>query len=316
MKTLESIRLGADGPVISRLGMGCWATGGHGWGKVDDEESIQAIQSAYEHGVTFFDTADVYGLGKSETILSRALGKRRKEVVIASKGGVRWNEHGEITRDCSPQYLRKAVEGSLRRLQLECIPLYYVHCPDGCTPVAEVVGALDRLREEGKIGAIGVSNFSGEQLKEALATISLQAVQVQYNLLHRAKAEELIPLCRTHGLVLVAWGALADGLLTGKFNRETTFGSDDHRSRSPDFQGEAFQKNLNCVEALRSVAEQRQILLSQLALRWVLDSFEASCSLFGAKSTSQVIENIDTDGWSLSVEERVLVDRIVESRDL
>lgn len=308
MMDFDLIRFSENGAQVTRLGMGCWAAGGHGWGEVNDRESIAAIRYAYDRGVTFFDTADVYGLGKSESILRQALGKSLNSVFVASKGGVRWDKSGNVWNDSSPEYLQRAVEASLQRLGVERIPLYYLHKHDHKTLLPETIGALLRLREQGKIGEIGVSNLSPSQVAKALAVAPIQAVQVRFSLLERARGEELASLCRRHGVKLVAWGALADGLLTGKFNRGSTFREDDHRSRLPDFQGKRFVENLRTVEILRKIADRRNVSLSQLALRWVLDKYDWACSLFGAKTAAQVEDNLGATGWHLSQEEMVAID--------
>ncbi|MBP7865769.1 MAG: aldo/keto reductase [Acidobacteria bacterium] len=311
MSGLDLIQPWDDGPRFTRLGMGCWAIGGHGWGKVDDDASERALRQARERGVTFFDTADCYGLGKSERMLRDTFGDGLRSLFVASKGGVRWNDAGRVRADCSPTYLRSAAEASLRRLGLERLPLYYIHKPDGFTPIPEMVGALVRLREEGKIGEIGVSNFSAGQLAEALCAAPVRFVQNPFNLLQRESGLELADLCRRSGIRLVAWGALADGLLSGKFNRETTFGDDDHRSRLAAFQGETFLRNLQAVDALREFAHGRGVTLAQLALRWVLDAFPFTCALFGVKTAAQVDENLGADGWRLAKADMARIDACV-----
>jgi len=307
---LESIAFSEKGPRVSRMGMGCWAVGGHGWGKIDDAESIAAIRHAFDRGVTFFDTADTYGLGKSETMLREALGKGLRSVLVASKGGVRWDESGRVWNDASPEYLEQAIDASLRRLGLERIPLYYIHKLDGKTPIPEIIGCLSRLGKRGKIGEIGVSHFSVAQLEEALSIAPIRAVQVRLNLLERESGDEWTSMCKTHDIKLVTWGALADGLLTGKFQAETSFGVDDHRSRLPDFQGERFIENLRRIEALKPIARERGVSLSHLALRWIMDKYPWTCPLFGAKTAAQVEENLGADGWHLTQEEIDAIERV------
>ena len=310
MTALEKMQLGKTGVEISRLGMGCWAIGGHGWGKVNDEDSIRAVRCALDNGVTFFDTADAYGLGKSETLLADVLGTSRKDVVIATKGGVRWNESGKVWTDISPGSLRQAVENSLRRLKLDCIPLYYIHKPDDVTPVQESVFALARLREEGKIGAIGVANFNADQILQALQAAPIDAVQVRYNVFDQDNSKQILSICRDYNITLVAWGALADGLLTGKFKSVTIFPPDDHRSRMAEFDGENILRYAKCVEMLEELASSTGHRISHLALRWVLDIAPFTCSLFGAKTDTQVKENLGADGWTLTNEILGMIDSI------
>jgi aryl-alcohol dehydrogenase-like predicted oxidoreductase len=311
MSILETMRLGQTGPCISRLGMGCWAIGGHGWGNVSDDDSISAVRCALENGVTFFDTADAYGLGKSETLLASTLGTSRNKVVIASKGGVRWNESRKVWSDISPTYLRLAVENSLRRLKLDSIPLYYIHKPDEVTPIQESVAALERMREEGKIGAIGVANFSIDQLLQGVQVAPIAAVQARLNIFNRDASKELLGICKKHSITLVAWGALADGLLTGKFTENTKFLDDDHRSRMPEFAGDDFLVYAKCVKLLEQLAADRGRHVSQLALRWVLDYADVICALFGAKTDIQVRENLGADGWHLTKEDLAAIDSVV-----
>jgi myo-inositol catabolism protein IolS len=311
MNTLETMHLGPTGLNISRLGMGCWAIGGHGWGKVRDVDSIRAIMCSLDNGVTFFDTADAYGLGKSETLLAKVLGSSITQVVIASKGGVRWNESGKVWSDSSPAYLRLAIENSLRRLKLDCIPLYYIHKPDDVTPIRESVAALERMREEGKIGAIGVANFTADQLLQALQVAPIAAIQVRLNIFDRGASKEMLSICRERGITLVAWGALADGLLTGKFTATTKLSDDDHRSRMNEFTGDNILRFNKCLKLLEQVAVDRGRKVGQLALRWVLDFEPFMCSLFGAKTDIQVMDNLGADGWSLTQEELSTIDSIV-----
>lgn len=308
---LESLQLGGSEQSISRLGMGCWAIGGHGWGKVKDEDSIRAIRFALENGVTFFDTADVYGLGKSETLLASVLGLSRTKVVIASKGGVRWNENGKIWSDISPDYLKLAVENSLKRLKLDCIPLYYIHKPDDITPIQDSVLALAHLREKGNIAAIGVSNFTADQLLLALEVAPISAVQVRLNIFDRDACKDLLRTCRDYNITLVAWGALADGILTGKFKKAVTFSNDDHRSKMSEFNDYNLLKYAKCVELLEQLAASIGHEICHLALRWILDLSPFTCALFGAKTDAQVKDNLGAYGWNLTKAELRAIDSIV-----
>jgi aryl-alcohol dehydrogenase-like predicted oxidoreductase len=279
---------------------------------VDDGESVRAVRHALARGVRFFDTADCYGLGHSETILSTALGRDRHDVLVATKFGVRWDGSGRTRRDASPSYLRQALDGSLRRLRLERVPLYYVHWPDPAVPLEETLGALVECQREGKIGAIGLSNFSAPELRRAVAVAPVDAVQVQFSLLDGTPLADVVPFCRQRNIPVVAWGALSQGLLTGKFDERTTFGPDDRRSRYPAFQGERYRRNLALVSELKRLAARRGIEPGALALRWVLSAPGLSCALFGAKTPRQVDSNIEALGAELAAEDREAIDRLAE----
>jgi myo-inositol catabolism protein IolS len=314
LNKLLDIQLGKDGPTVSRLGLGCYPLGGHGWGAWDQEEAVAAVKIAVDSGVTLFDTADVYGLGRSETLLREALGPRLQDVVVASKGGVAWDDRGRTRRDSSPAYLRTAVEGSLRRLGLERIGLYYLHWKDEVTPLADSVAELVRMQEEGKIEFVGLSNVSSEDVMLSCKTRRIHAVQTRANILHSEGVEELAQACREVESTLVFWGALNDGLLTGKYNRNSRFGADDHRSRADDFQGERFAANLVIVDSLRDIATKYDASLAQLALRWLLDRFEKSVVLFGARNAGQVADSVKASCWTLSADDCARIDELSHGR--
>jgi aryl-alcohol dehydrogenase-like predicted oxidoreductase len=189
---METIKLGKTDYQISRLGLGGCPLGGHGWGDFDQEQAINAVRKAMDSGINFFDTADIYGFGSSEELLFHALGETRHKLVIASKFGVRFNESTKQTyKDISPKYVRQALEGSLKRLRLEMIPLYYIHWSDGKTPIQDTVAELEKCRQEGKIGGIGLSNFTADEITEALNITNIDAVQVQFSLVDRETAFSL-----------------------------------------------------------------------------------------------------------------------------
>ena len=289
---------------VSRLGLGGCPLGGHGWGPVDESQLRAAVRRALEAGVNLFDTADIYGLGQSEYLLSEALGKARQHVVIASKFGVRRTSDGRTLFDNSPEYLEQALTASLQRLGLEQIPLYYLHWPDGRTPIEEAVGAMQRCRERGLIGAIGLSNVSAEELRRACQTTRISAVQVQYSLVDREVAEALAGTAAEFGVPLITWGSLAQGLLTGKFDEHSQFTADDRRSRYENFQGEKFAENLRVVTRLKQAAAIYRRTPGQTAMRWLLDAPSVGCVLFGAKNPEQVEENLGAVNWRLSQSDR------------
>lgn len=296
---MEKTRLGNSDLYVSRLGLGGCPFGGHGWGKVSDDNSIGAVRAALDMGINFFDTADVYGLGHSEKILSHALGNERHEVVIATKFGVRCDEQKNTVKDISIKHLRKSLEASLLRLRLDCIPLYYVHWPDGKTPVEEAIGELEKFRRQGKIRAIGVSNFSADQTRLAREIAPIACLQVQLSLLDRS-ALSLEPVLHQTEASLVTWGSLAQGLLSGKYDAHSRFGIDDRRHLYENFQGEKLVHNLQTVDLVKKIATHLGKTPAQIAIRWLLDTPPVSCVLFGAKTREQVLDNTGSVDWSLT----------------
>lgn len=289
---IESIRLPELAEPVSRIALGGCPLGGHGWGAVDDTESVAAVRAAVDAGVTFFDTADIYGLGHSEELLSHALAADRHQVTVATKFGVRMGSDNQAFRDVSPAWARIAVEGSLRRLRLERIPLYYMHWPDGETCIEDVVGVLADLRAEGKIGAIGLSNVTADEVVRATRVATISAVQVQYSLVDRFEAESLLQTTRRLSIPLVTWGSLAQGLLTGKYDERSEFPPADRRSRYENFQQPKLARNMHVVRKLREVAAATGATPGQVAIRWLLDRPGIGSVLFGAKNISQVVENL------------------------
>jgi len=300
---IESTTLGCTDVRISRVGMGGCPLGGHGWGPTSEQDSICAVKHAIELGVNFFDTADCYGLGRSEELLSLALGNRRHEVTIATKFGIRWDNQHRTWKDTSPKYVRQALYASLRRLRLDCIPLYYIHWPDDQTPIEETLHELVRCQQEGKIRWIGLSNFSVNMLTSMKSTSNITSIQLQMSLVDQQAALEFIDVSPKMNSTLVTWGSLAQGLLTGKYGLSTTFSETDRRIRYDNFQGSKFTTNLRLVDTLCKVAKRLEKSPAQVALRWLLDTPGVGCVLFGAKTPEQVSENLGALGWSLPEQE-------------
>lgn len=284
---------------ISRLVFGCWAMGGHGWGSVKDNDSIQAVKMALDLGINFFDTADVYGFGHSERTLTQALGSKRHDVVIATKFGVTWDNKANIGRDCSPKYMVKALEASLKRLKLDCIPLYQLHWPDNKTPIDEVMRALQKCQEQGKIRYIGCSNLQAKELQAALSLCDVKTLQLPFSLLEHEKYNNLHQAKLTDRLGLLAYGALEKGLFSGKYCLGSVFDENDVRNKDPNFIGEKFEKNLELVEMLKTVGCKYNKTSAQVALRWILDTNKVLATLVGIKTINQVKENVGALGWSL-----------------
>jgi aryl-alcohol dehydrogenase-like predicted oxidoreductase len=272
--------------------MGCWAIGGHGWGTVNESDSIDALKTAFTMGISLFDTADCYGLGHSESLISKTFGKTLGELMLCTKGGVRWDSSGKVWRDTSPQYLERALDNSLRRLGIESIPLYYIHKPDGKTPVEEAMTFLDNARTSGKIRAIGLSNFSAQEIERASVVCRVDAVQLRLNLLDWQEYAGLESVCCTHKIAIISWGSLADGLLTGKFNINSEFKQDDHRSQDPNFSGVRFAQNLEFVDRLSALSHEHGLSNATVAMRFLLQTTSVKCVLFGAKTSDQVLSNV------------------------
>jgi aryl-alcohol dehydrogenase-like predicted oxidoreductase len=287
---------------ISKIGFGCWAIGGHGYGQVDDHESIKAIQKALYWGINFFDTADIYGFGHSETILSRGLGPRRHDVFIATKFGLCWDDAGKIYKDCSAKRAMEALEGSLRRLRIDCIPLYQIHWHDGITPLEEIMKILLRFRDEGKIRFIGIANPIWQLIDPANTIEKPCSIQALFNLIDRKNEQLLHDLYYLAQMNTLVYGPLARGLLSGKYGEKATFGINDTRMNDENFKGEKLCRNLKIVRELEFMSEIYNKSRAQIALRWVLDIPFISSVIVGIKTDTQVMDNIGASGWNLSNE--------------
>jgi aryl-alcohol dehydrogenase-like predicted oxidoreductase len=302
-QVVEHRQLGSTDLKVSRVGFGGWPIGGHGWGPVEDQQSIRAVRQAFDLGVTLFDTADVYGFGHSEEIFCKALGEDRKNVVIASKFGVRWNERGETCLDATPGRVLAALEESLRRLKLDCLPLYQIHWPDPKTPIEETMGALKMCQRQGKIRYIGCSNFSVEMTIRADRVSRLASSQSAYNLVDHTIEAELLPCALRLGIGVIAHSPLAKGLLSGKFESNARFAPNDIRSRSKYFEAGEFEKNLKTVGRLGEVARRYGKTPAQVALRWILEHPAVTAVIPGIKTPQQAIENAGAMGWTLARED-------------
>ena len=309
---MEQMWIGCSGIQTSRIGLGTWAIGGTLWGGTDEAQSIAAIRAAVERGVTLIDTAPVYGFGRSEEIIGKALaeGGLRQRVSIASKLGLAWRD-GRPCRDARPARIRQEVEDSLRRLRTDVIDLYQVHWPDPATPVAETAGALEELRRAGKIRAIGVSNYAPDQIEAFRALAQLDAVQSPYNLFERQIEADVLPYAARTGLTVLSYGALCRGLLSGTMSAHRAFAGDDLRNRDPKFQGERFRQYLAAVERLDALARERfgRSVLA-LALRWVLDQ-GPTLALWGARRPEQLAPIGEIEGWHLDEAARAEIETIL-----
>jgi aryl-alcohol dehydrogenase-like predicted oxidoreductase len=311
---MEKTAIGSSGLQTSRIGLGTWAIGGWMWGGTDEAQSIATIRSAVERAIALIDTAPVYGFGRSEEIVGKALaeGSLRDKVQIATKVGVAWKDDGGLYRDCRPARIRKEIEDSLRRLRTDVIDLYQVHWPDLETPIVETARTLEDLRREGKIRAIGVSNYSPAQMDAFRAAAKLDAVQSPYNLFEREIEADVLPYAKRTELTVLSYGALCRGLLSGRMTADTKFDGDDLRKVDPKFQGARIRQYLAAVDELRILARERfgKSVLA-LAVRWVLDQ-GPTIALWGARNPSQLDPIGEIDGWHIDAAAKREIDAILD----
>jgi myo-inositol catabolism protein IolS len=281
---------------VSKICFGCEPLGGVDWGQVNVHDIASAVIRSLELGLNFFDTADVYGLGMSESRLAEILGVRRHDVVIATKGGMSWSDasaggRATVSRDSSPRYLQKAVEDSLRRLRLDRIPIYFIHWPDPRTEIRDTFEFLTRLQDAGKIVHIGCSNFSAEQVRAASEVSKVSFVQLPVNLLGEDITSEMAALVKEKDIRVVAYNVLANGLLTGKFNIHSKFAVEDRRARLPLFQGELYRKALRRVAEISDLAASENLTCAQYAINTVLRRGDIASAILGIKNRAQIEEN-------------------------
>ncbi len=295
--------LGSQGLVTSRLGLGCMGMSEF-YGEHDDTESLRVLDRAVELGIVFWDTADMYGPYTNEVLVGKALKKHRAAVTLATKFGI-VREPGSNKRGANgkPEYVKAACEGSLKRLGVDVIDLYYVHRRDRDTPIEDTVGAMAELVQEGKIRAIGLSEVSVETLRRAHAVHPVTAVQSEYSLWSREPEDGMLQACRELGIAFVAYSPLGRGFLTGQFKSPDDFAPDDYRRHSPRFQGENFYRNLELVKAVEDFAAARGTTASRLALAWVLAQGDHIFPIPGTKKLKYLEENAAAATLQLSAAE-------------
>jgi hypothetical protein len=309
-ETMEYRPFGRTGLQVSAIGFGCWELGGQ-YGHYDEGDVIAAVHRALDLGINCYDTAEGYGFGRSEALLAKALGARRKEVILVTKFGIYQNNDG-WSRDSSPAQALAAIERSLHYLQTDYIDVYLIHWPDRQTPYEETMQVLEQIVQAGKARFVGVSNFRGDEIERCMQARRVDVGQYGYHLFDRRMAREVFPTCQQHGIGMMAYGSLAHGLLTGAFTPQTTFEESDWRSRGRAFglelfTPENFPKNLAVVEELKQVAARHGKKVGDLALRWVLSNPVVSVGLVGFRRPSEVEASLGALDWSLSPEDHAAI---------
>ena len=309
-KTMESAEIAGASLRVSRVGLGTWAIGGWMWGGSDDAQSIETIRAALEHGVNLIDTAPVYGFGRSEEVVGQALAGRRERAVIATKAGLEWKD-GKVFRNASRARINSEFEESLRRLQTDHIDIYQLHWPDPKTPIEETAGAMKALFDQGRIGAIGVSNFSVDEMERFRAVAPIHVLQPPYNLFEREIEAAILPYCLKHGIATFGYGALCRGLLSGRMKPDTVFDAGDLRRVDPKFNAPRFTHYLAAVARLEQLAQERfGRRVIHLAARWALDQ-GVTTALWGARRPDQLSPIDEVSGWSLDADAKTEIDRIL-----
>ncbi|WP_156291404.1 aldo/keto reductase [Oceanobacillus salinisoli] len=308
----KQVKLGKSDLHVNPIGLGANAVGGHNiYPNLDEEAGKELVRTAINSGMSFIDTALLYGPGRSEELIGEVLKEsgKRSEVIIATKVGPKFIGK-EMVNDNNPAFLKEEVENSLKRLQTDYVDLMYIHYPDENTPKDEAIGALKELKDEGKIRAIGISNFSPDQVKEANKDGYVDVYQGEYNLLNRSAEQTLFPYLTEQSISFVPYFPLASGLLAGKYTKDMVF--NDIRANLPHFQGEAFEQNLEKVEKVRQIADAKGVEVAHIVLAWYLTRDVIDAIIPGAKRADQVLNNLKTLDVQLTNKEIQEIDQIFQ----
>jgi len=305
---MKRVKLKGTDLSISRIGFGCGPLGSYEWGNIDQKELMKVVGKALDQGINYFDTADVYGLGLSEKLLSKALGDRINESIISTKFGVNWVNSPDQSRaktfyDSSPKRVKEALESSLKRLNIDCIPLYFIHWPDKNTPFIDTVRVLQDALKDGKIRYIGLSNFSLSEIKEISNEIKITSIQSQSNLITDQTDKRLIDYCRTKNINIIIHGALAQGLLSGNYLDQFNLDEKDNRRNLSHFEKSNIRKYDHIFSSLARLSEKYSVSLAQLALRWVLEKNHVSSAICGIKNENQLLDSSKCLDWEIKEED-------------
>ena len=315
---MQTRQLGNSDMQITRLGLGTWAIGGgnwaFGWGPQDDEASIATIHRAIDLGINWIDTAAVYGLGHSEEIVAKALKGRSDRPYVFTKGSRVWNDQGEITSSLKEQSLRREVENSLRRLEVDTIDLYQLHWPNPDPDIEEGWSTLAKLKSEGKLRYIGVSNFSVEQMERARKIAPITSLQAPYSLIKRDVERDILPYCQEHNIGVIVYSPMMSGLLSGKMTRERidNFPEDDWRKRNEEFQEPRLSRNLKLASLLQDIGYPYNRTTAEVAIAWTLRHPAVTGAIVGGRRPEQVEEIIGAAEFRLSESELEQIEKFLQ----
>jgi len=318
---MQTMRLGSTDLELTRIGLGTWAIGGggweYGWGPQDDRDSILTVIRAVELGINWLDTAAIYGLGHSEEIVRKALKELRHRPLLATKCGRGARPDGTIFPNLNRKTVLAECDASLKRLGVGVIDLYQIHWPEPDEKIEEAWESMARLKEQGKVRHIGVSNFSLQQLKRIAQIHPVASLQPPYSMLRRDVEKEVLAYCEAQGIGVLAYSPIGRGLLTGKWTKErsATLTDDDHRRRMPDFNEPGLSINLELVEGLRAIASRYDRSVAELAIAWVLRNDSVTAAIVGGRRPDQIGETALAGDWRLSDDDIDEINSLLERRD-